>query len=234
MKNLLIAGVIAAMGCGQVGAQVVYETIADNIGVSTNSLQQQYQAGGAFAQSFQAGSNLSTIGDGDGNGQVVYTFRVHLAPYEVIVDLVNGTVGYVSTNFTLQLFSNSTVNGGQPDSLLQSQYSVTETVAGPGVQSFSFQADPFLQPGTDYWVRISAQPISTTIYTMAGVYGTTSPSSTGIGSFGAAKYFDGRSWTNSPRYVMSIQAESVPEPSSAGLLILGMGCLLAKRRRGGR
>ena len=230
VRKFLIAGVLAAMGCGQVGAQVVYETIADNLGVTPISLEQQFQAGGAFAQAFQTGSNLSGLGDGDGNGQVLHTFQVHLAPWKVI-DIIADTTEYAETNFTFQLWSD---NSGQPGSLLNQNpaFSTVKTVSSPTVETFSFQSDPILQPGTQYWVRISAQPISAAFATMAGVYSTTSTSSTGTGSFGTSQYFDGSSWGGiSSRYVMSIQVESVPEPGSGALLVLGMSLLVATRRR---
>lgn len=228
VKKILLAGVLAALGCGQMGAQVVYETIADNLGVTPISLQQQFQAGGAFAQAFQTGSDVSGLGDGDGNGQVLHIFQVYLAPWKVI-DVIADTTEYAATNFTFQLWSD---NGGQPDSLLNPAFSTVKTVSSPTVESFGFQSDPFLQPGTQYWVRISAQPISATFATMAGVYGTTSTSSTGSGSFGTSQYFDGSSWGGiSSRYVMSIQVESVPEPGSGALLMLGMGGLAAAKYR---
>lgn len=216
------------MGCGQAGAQVVYETLADNLGVTPVYLQGQSQAGVAFAQSFQTGSDLSGIGDGDGNGQVLHTFRVQLVPWERI-DLFEATTEYAETNFTFQLLSD---NDGQPGSLLNPLYAVTQTVASPGVHSFSFQSDPFLQSGTQYWVWISAQTIQGSFANLAGVYGTPSTSSTGTGSFGTSQYFDGTRWGGaSVRYVMSIQAESVPEPGSGALLVLGMGVLAVVRRR---
>lgn len=228
MKKILIAGILAGLVCGQAQAQVVYETIANNLGVTPISLQQQFQAGGAFAQAFQTGSDLSSLGDGDGNGQVLHTFQVHLAPWKVI-NFIDDTVEYAETNFTFQLWSDS---GGQPGSLLDPLYAVSQTVASPGVQSFSFQSGPFLQPGTQYWVRISAQPISAAFATMAGVYGTTSTSATGTGSFGTSQYFDGTSWGGaSSRYVMSVQVESVPEPGSGALLVVGMGVLAASLLR---
>jgi len=36
------------------------------------------------------------------------------------------------------------------------------------------------------------------------------------------------------RAVLQVQVESVPEPGSAGLVALGLLCVLANRRRGGK
>jgi hypothetical protein len=93
-----------------------------------------------------------------------------------------------------------------------------------------------LQSNTSYWLTIryasllgGDSPVIPVLLplTMSDVQG-------GTGTLGELKE-SGDGWGGVlGRMVVQVQVESVPEPSSAGLLILGLGCLLAKRRRRGR
>ena len=135
-----------------------------------------------------------------------------------------------------------------------SEYSAWETVVSPGIHTFGFWSGQFLQPETNYWIEISCVLRQQAIVFNEGhptVYVTDSPSSAGSGSFGVSKYSTGDGWqpTGTPyisnpeappeewvyvypdinRVVMSFEAETVPEPSSGALLVLGIGAVAAYR-----
>ena len=94
-----------------------------------------------------------------------------------------------------------------------------------------------LQANTSYWLTLKFLFVGggATLANYANLPVTTDTATTGSGSLGALMQNTGSGWTGlTERAVLQVQVESVPEPSSAGLLLLGLGCWLAKRRRCGR
>jgi hypothetical protein len=235
MKSLLIAGVVAAMGCGQAGAQLFFETVAGNMGAAVDG-STPFLGGNSFAQQFTTGT--LNPGDADQDGYVWHRFTVQLQTgYGFDPDEGDGG-GFVpvETFYEWSLLNNS---GGGPGSAVVGarQFSIPAA----GLHEFSYgalvSAEEFvLQSNTSYWLTIryasllgGDSPVIPVLLplTMSDVQG-------GTGTLGELKE-SGDGWGGVlGRMVVQVQVESVPEPSSAGLLILGLGCLLAKRRRRGR
>jgi len=255
---LIMAG--AMLMAGQAWGSFTYETIIGNLGAGYVGYEQfsPYPSStfGKVAQSFRVGSNTANLGSGNGWGFVVSKFQLLLEPaFGQWNDSGQLVEGYVFTEFTLRVLSDA---GGSPGSLMSSfdQYRASDTVVTPGIHTFSFVSDPFLQPETDYWIEISCVLGQEALVWPEGypkVFLTDSPSSAGSGSFGISKHFSSGDWyptgnfyLSNPealpeewvyvypdvsRVIMSFEAETVPEPSSGALLVLGIGAVAAYRGR---
>jgi hypothetical protein len=236
LKSILIAGVVAAMACLEAQAQVFYETVAGNTGAATDGSSQFYQHK-SFVQQFTTGTIQP--GDKDGDGRVMHRFTIQLHPGYVFNPNAGDGGGFtpVETFFQWKLFSNS---GGDPGaSLLPGLGNIS--VSGPGLAEFHYAAlvsagEFVLQSNTSYWLGINYAYVSGGLSPSMPVLLplTSSNAQSGTGTLGGLKQ-EGDGWGGVlGRMAMQVQVESVPEPSSAGLLVLGMGCWLAKRRRCGR
>jgi len=254
---LIMAG--AMLMAGQAWGSLTYETIIDNLGATPVGYERLYPSAdfGKVAQSFQVGSNTANLGSGNGLGFVVSKFQLLLEPAfgQYRNDSGQLVEGYVFTEFTLRVLPDA---GGSPGSPMSSfdQYRASDTVVTPGIHTFSFVSDPFLQPETNYWIEISCVLSQEAVVWPEGhpkIYLTDSPSSAGSGSFGVSKYSTGDGWLptgnayiSNPealpeewvyvypdinRVVMSFEAETVPEPSSGVLVVLGVGAVAAYRVR---
>ncbi len=234
MKSLLIAGVLAGMGCGQAQAQVMV-SVAGNMGAAVDG-SAPFLGGKSFAQQFTTGT--LNPGDADQDGYVWHRFTLQLQPGYVF-DPDGGDGGEfvpVETFYDWSLLNSS---GGEPGGAVVGarQFSIPAA----GFHQFSYgalvSAEEFvLQSNTSYWLTIryasllgGGSPVTPVLLPL-----TTSDVEGGSGTLGGLKE-SGDGWGGVlGRMVVQVQVESVPEPSSAGLLILGLGCLLAKRRRCGR
>jgi hypothetical protein len=130
--------------------------------------------------------------------------------------------------------------GGAPGSLLTAPGQLSAYPSGIAVFYYAANpvwSDPVIQANTTYWLALRFLYLSggADMAQYATLPVTTDTATTGSGSLGALMQNTGSGWTGlTERAVLQVQVESVPEPSSAGLLILGLGCLLARRRRRGR
>jgi hypothetical protein len=141
---------------------------------------------------------------------------------------------------TIYGWSLRTDNAGTPGGALFGTYQVS--VYSPGVASLNYAAlvsagDYLLQSNTTYWLALRFLYVGggATLGNYANLPVTTSTATTGAGSLGALMENTGSGWTGlSERAVLQVQVESVPEPASAGLVFLGLVCVLANRRYGRR
>jgi hypothetical protein len=232
VKKFLIAGVLAAMGCGQAGAQFFYETVAGNVGATVDG-SSPFALGNSFAQQFTTGT--LNPGDADQDGRVWHLFTVQLQPGYVF-DPDGGDGGDFVAAETIYEWSLLSSSGGEPGSAVVGprQFSIPAA----GFHQFSYgalvSAEEFvLQSNTSYWLTIR----------FAYLLGVVSPSmpvllpltnsevQDGPGTLGGL-LVSGDGWGGVlGRMVVQVQVESVPEPGSAGLVALGLGCWLARRRR---
>ncbi len=234
MNGLLIAGVVAAMGCGQAQAQVMV-SVAGNVGAAVDG-STPFTGGNSFAQQFTTGT--LNPGDADQDGYVWHRFTVQLQPGYVF-DPDGGDGGEFVAVDTFYEWSLLNSSGGEPGGAVVGarQFSIPAA----GFHQFSYgalvSAEEFvLQSNTSYWLTIRYASLlgggSPSMPVLLPL--TTSDVEGGSGTLGGLKE-SGDGWGGVlGRMVVQVQVESVPEPGSAGLLILGLGCLLAKRRHSGR
>ena len=217
VKMFLIAGVLAAMGCGQVGAQVGYETVVGNLG--TAGTGSELVGGWKLAMAFHTGNFVFRP---DGLGATTLKVRVTVSP-----DAPDAP-GFSGAGYSLYLALDG---GGQPGTVVRS-FVGNGPLMGTETVELSWTRTDF-SPHTNYWV----------ILENAGNYDSavrwdTGSAGTGVGSLGTfVLQPDGASSWNSVPFSQTGYVEvtaSVPEPSSAGLVALGLGCWLARRWRGGR
>ena len=238
MKRVLIAGVLAAMGCGHAGAQGLMEVVGNLGSASTANNSTTLTLTKYFAQQFTTG--LLTPGDFNQDGNVMHQFLINLNPALGPFDPGYGSEGGEPPIETIYEWTLRGDNAGTPGGSLIG--TLNGSVTSPGVATFGYAAlvsagDYFLQSNTTYWLTLRFSNIGPgeRIGMYANLPVTTSTATTGAGSLGALQENTGGGWGGlSERMVMQVQVESVPEPGSAGLLILGLGCLRATRRRGGR
>ena len=236
VKKILIAGVVAAMLCVEARAQLFFETVAGNVGAAVDG-STPFLGGNSFAQQFTTGT--LNPGDADQDGYVWHRFTVQLQPGYVFDPDAGDGGGFVPVEifFQWKLFSDS---GGEPGASILAgpgYFSVLET----GFNEFYYGAlvsagDFILQSNTSYWLGINyayvAGGLSPSMPVLLPL--TSSNTQSGTGTLGDLKQ-EGDGWGGAlGRMVTQVEVESVPEPSSAGLLMLGLGCWLAKRRRCGR
>ncbi|MEY5062287.1 MAG: hypothetical protein RLZZ112_251, partial [Verrucomicrobiota bacterium] len=201
-----------------------------------------------FAQQFTTG--LLNPGDHDQDGNVLHRFswklQTALGPFIPGPEDEDGGAPEVESVFEWRLMSDV---GGTPGGLLTAPGQLSAYPSGIAVFYYAANpvwSDPVLQANTSYWLALRFLYVGggATLGQYANLPVTTDTATTGSGSLGALMQATGtmpissEDWTGlTGRAVLQVQVESVPEPSSAGLLILGMGCWLAKRRRssfGGR
>ncbi len=224
------------MGCGQVQAQGLVETVG-NLGASStaNPSTAFNSTSKYFAQQFTTG--LLNPGDYDQDGNVLHRFSWQLQTALGPFDPGYGSEGgqpEVESVFEWSLMSDA---GGTPGSLLTAPGSFS--VYSPGTTIFHYAAnpvwgDPVIQANTTYWLALRFLYVGggATIANYANLPVTTDTGTTGSGSLGALMQNTGGGWTGlSQRAVLQVQVESVPEPGSGALLVLGMGVLAVVRRR---
>ena len=235
VKIFLIAGVLAAMGCVQAGAQGLIEAVGNLGAGSTANPTTAFTYNKYFAQQFTTG--LLNPGDYDQDGNVLHRFSWQLQSALGPFDPDEGGQPEVETVFEWSLMSDA---GGTPGSLLTASGQLSAYSSGIAVFYYAANPawnDPVLQANTSYWLALKFLFVGggATLANYANLPVTTDTATTGSGSLGALMENTGSGWTGlTERAVLQVQVESVPEPSSAGLLILGLGCWLAKRRRCGR
>ena len=238
MKKLLIAGVVAGMGCGQVGAQGLVEVVGNLGAGSTANPTTAFTYNKYFAQQFTTG--LLNPGDHDQDGIILHRFSWQLQTALGPFDPGYGSEGgepEVESVFEWSLMSDA---GGAPGSLLTAPGQLSAYPSGIAVFYYAANpvwSDPVIQANTTYWLALRFLYVGggATLGQYANLPVTSDPATNGSGNLGALMQNTGSGWTGlTERAVLQVQVESVPEPSSAGLLILGLGCLLAKRRRRGR
>jgi len=238
VRMFLIAGVLAAMGCGHVGAQGLVEAVGNLGAGSTADPTTAFTYNKYFAQQFTTG--LLNPGDHDQDGNVLHRFSWQLQTALGPFDPGYGSEGgqpEVESVFEWSLMSDA---GGTPGSLLTA--AGTFSAYNSGITVFYYAASTsfggfVLEANTSYWLalRFLYAGAGATLGQYANLPVTTDTATTGPGSLGALMQKTGSGWTGlTERAVLQVQVESVPEPSSAGLVMLGLGCWLARRRRCGR
>ena len=234
VRKFLIAGVLAAMGCGQAGAQFFYETVAGNVGATVDG-SSPFTLGNSFAQQFTTGT--LNPGDADQDGRVWHLFNVQLQPGYVF-DPDAGDGGEFVAAETFYEWSLLSSSGGEPGSAVVGprQFSIPAA----GFHQFSYgalvSAEEFvLQSNTSYWLTIRFA------YLLGGVSPsmpvllplTNSDAQGGSGTLGGL-LVSGDGWGGGlGRMVVQVQVESVPEPGtmgSVGLGLMALGILRRKRR----
>ena len=234
VKKILIAGVLAAMGWGQAQAQVMV-SVAGNMGAAVDG-STPFTGGNSFAQQFTTGT--LNPGDADQDGYVWHRFTLQLQTgYRFDPEEGDGG-GFVPVE-TFYEWSLLNSSGGEPGSAVVGarQFSIPAA----GLHEFSYgalvSAEEFvLHSNTSYWLTIryasllgGGSPVTPVLLPL-----TMSEGQGGTGTLGDLRE-SGDGWGGVlGRMVVQVEVESVPEPSSAGLLLLGLGCWLAKRRRCGR
>jgi len=223
------------MGCGQVGAQGLIEAVGNLGASSTANPTTAFTYNKYFAQQFTTG--LLNPGDYDQDGNVLHRFswqlQTALGPFDPTYG-PDGGQPEVESVFEWSLMSDA---GGTPGSLLTASGQLSAYSSGIAVFYYAANpvwSDPVLQANTSYWLALKFLFVggSDTLATYANLPVTTDTGTTGSGSLGALMQNTGSGWTGlTERAVLQVQVESVPEPGSASLLVLGLGCLLAKRRR---
>jgi len=238
VKKFLIVGVLAAMGWAQAQAQGLVETVGNLGASSTANPTTAFTYNKYFAQQFTTG--LLNPGDYDQDGNVLHRFSWQLQAALGPFDPDYGSEGgepEVESVYEWSLMSDA---GGSPGSLLTAAR--TFSAYNFGITVFYYAAnpvwgDPVIQANTSYWLALRFLHVGggATLGQYANLPVTTDTGTTGSGSLGALMQTTGSGWTGmSGQAVLQVQVESVPEPSSAGLLLLGLGCWLARRRRCGR
>ncbi len=226
------------MGCGHAGAQGLVEAVGNLGAGSTANPTTAFTYNKYFAQQFTTG--LLNPGDYDQDGNVLHRFSWQLQTALGPFDPGYGSEGgepEVESVFEWSLMSDA---GGAPGSLLTAPGQLSAYPSGIAV--FYYAANPAwgdsaIQANTSYWLALKFLYVGggATLGQYANLPVTTDTATNGSGSLGALMQNTGSGWTGlTERAVLQVQVESVPEPSSAGLLILGLGCLLARRRRRGR
>ena len=232
MKRLLIAGVVAAMACGQAQAQGLVEAVGNLGASSTANPTTAFTYNKYFAQQFTTG--LLNPGDHDQDGNILHRFSWQLQTALGPFDPDEGGQPEVESVFEWSLMSDA---GGAPGSLLTAPGQLSAYPSGIAVFYYAANpvwSDPVIQANTTYWLALRFLYVGggATLGQYANLPVTTDPATNGSGNLGALMQNTGSGWTGlTERAVLQVQVESVPEPGSAGLLILGLGCLLAKRRR---
>ena len=227
------------MGCAHAGAQGLVEAVGNlGAGTAANASTAFSSTNKYFAQQFTTG--LLTPGDHDQDGNVLHRFSWQLQSALGPFDPTFGDEGgqpELESVFEWRLMSDA---GGSPGSLLTAPGQLSAYPSGIAVFYYAANpvwSDPVIQANTTYWLALRFLYVSggVTIGQYATLPVTTDTGTTGSGSLGALMENTGSGWGGlSERAVLQVQVESVPEPSSTGLLILGLGCWLAKRRRCGR
>ena len=230
--HLIVAALVFL--AGTVRGQVMVE-VAGNLG-ATSDASAPFTWFNTFAQQFTTG----TLNPGDENqdGNVLHRFTVQLQPGYVFDPDAGDGGEYVprETFFQWSLLSDSL---GSPGGVLAGpgSFSVDSATANEFYYASLVSAGDFvLQSNTSYWLAIKyaylgggMSPATPVLLPL-----TTSDVEGGAGTLGELKE-SGDGWNGMlGRMVMQVDVESVPEPGSGALVVLGLGTLLMRRRRGTR
>ena len=227
---LILAGTVRAQGLMEVVGNLGASSTANN---STALTLPRH-----FAQQFTTG--LLNPGDHNADGNVMHRFLWQLNPALGPFDPTYGAEGGEPPVETVYDWSLHTDNAGTPGGSLFGTYQVS--VFSSGVAELNYAAlisagYPLMQSNTTYWLslRFSYVGGGDRLGQYAALPVTTDITTTGPGSMGALMENTGSGWTGlSERAVLQVQVESVPEPGSTGLVAMGLGTLLMRRRRGRR
>ena len=219
---------------GSARGQLMVEVVG-NLG-ATRDASAPFTGFNTFAQQFTTGT--LNAGDENQDGNVLHRFTVQLQPGYVF-DPDGGDGGEFvpgETYFQWSLLSDSL---GSPGGVLAGPgaFSVVEATGNEFFYASLVSAGEFvLQSNTSYWLAIRYSYLSGG---MSPAFPVLLPLTTGdvvggAGTLGELKE-SGDGWNGMlGRMVMQVDVESVPEPGSAGLVALGLGTLLMRRKRGRR
>lgn len=208
-------------------ADTTYATLAGNLTASTQTsgaIQFFPLAGTTFAQRFTT-ATLPAIGDGDQSGQILYYFSWNLLPAQGPFDPTDEDNPFPNLDTTYQLNLFSDISGLPGSNLLTSP--VLGNLSSPGVVNFLYADlvnDPqiSLQSNTSYWITVALLFASDTVGQPLLLPFTSDATQTGPGTIDNLMVNTGSGWGGiSEKAVVQVQVETVPEPSTVALLLIG-------------